>query len=68
MLFYRSKPLIFDAGHGETRKLTDLSPYGRPPLATLLYCRSGLPFPLPLQFSRSCLLWELGFQNDVHLL
>ena len=51
MLFYRSKPLIFDAGHGETRKLTDLSPYGRPPLATLLYrvVRTALDLETPLE-------------------
>ena len=35
MIFHRSKPLIFDAGHGPTRKITEL-PHGSLPLAKLL--------------------------------
>ena len=30
MLFHRSKPLLFDAGYGPTRKLTELSSHSQP--------------------------------------
>jgi DIM1 family U5 snRNP protein len=36
MLFHRSKPVVIDAGHGPSRKLTELPPGGGAPLAALL--------------------------------
>ena len=55
MIFHRSKPLLFDSGFGQTRKLTELDAAGAPPLGTLLAkaVKQALDLESPLDQSLS---------------
>ena len=44
MLFHRSKPLLLDAGHGPTPKLTELSAHAPPLSCVAEIPKTSLPF------------------------
>ena len=56
MVFYRSKPLLIDAGHGPVRKITELSPRFGPSLATLLAAATRAALGSPQQAPASVIV------------
>ena len=56
MVFYRSKPLLIDAGHGPVRKITELSPHFGPSLAALLATATRTALGCPQQAPASAIV------------